>query len=122
MKRLLPLGIACVCVLLIADQSTAGQAGASGSIIGQVKDESGAVLPGVTITAKSPALQVPSVVGVTDAQGEYRITPLPIGVYSVEYDLSGFQKVRQNDIRITVGFVARMDVKLLVGAVEETIT
>ena len=63
-------------------------------IIGQVTDESGAVLPGVTVTATSPALQVPSVVSVTDGRGDYRLTPLPIGTYTVEYTLAGFQTVR----------------------------
>ena len=46
-------------------------------IIGQVTDESGAVLPGVTVTATSPALQVPSVVSVTDERGEYRLYAAP---------------------------------------------
>src|SRR5439155_22045889 len=103
--------------LTLVPRSAAAQAAASGSIIGQVRDESGAVLPGVTVTATSPALQVPSVSTVTDEQGEYRLTPLPIGVYAVDYELSGFQKVRQEDIRITVGFIARLDVKLHVGDV-----
>ena len=47
------------------------------------EDLGGAVLPGVTVTATSPALQVPSVVDVTNERGEYRLTPLPIGVYTV---------------------------------------
>ena len=55
-------------------------------IIGQVVDESGAALPGVTVTAKSPALQVPEVTAVTDGRGEYRLTPLPIGTYEVTYE------------------------------------
>src|SRR5256885_1443489 len=53
------------------------------SIVGQVKDESGAVLPGVTVTTKSPALQVPEIATVTDERGEYRLSPLPPGSYSV---------------------------------------
>jgi hypothetical protein len=111
-----------LCLALGAERATAGQAAAVGSIIGQVKDEGGGVLPGVTVTATSPALQVPSIAAVTDAQGEYRLTPLAIGVYTVEYELSGFQKVRQEDVRITVGFIARLDIRLSVGALSETIT
>src|SRR5438034_6889038 len=79
--------------------AAAGQA-SGGSIIGQAKDESGAVLPGVSVTATSPALQVGSVSTVTDERGEYRITPLPIGSYTVSYELSGFQGVR-NEVRLT---------------------
>ena len=54
----------------------AGQAGTAATIIGQVTDESGAILPGVTVTVTSPALQVPQMTGVTDEQGElpaYRV-------------------------------------------------
>jgi hypothetical protein len=93
-----------------------------GGIIGQVKDESGAVLPGVTVTATGPALQVPSVASVTDATGEYRITPLPIGTYTVEYTLAGFQTVKHEGIRLNVGFTARIDVQLKVGSLQESIT
>ena len=59
----------------------AGQAQTTASIVGRVTDESGGILPGVTVTATGPALQVPQVVAVTDAQGDYRLTPLPIGTY-----------------------------------------
>ena len=91
-------------------------------IIGQVTDESGAVLPGVTVTATSPALQVPSVVSVTDGRGAYRLSPLPIGTYTVEYILAGFQTVRREGVRLTIGFTAAIDVPLKVGALEESIT
>ncbi|MBI2835511.1 MAG: TonB-dependent receptor [Acidobacteria bacterium] len=99
---------------------SAQQAGAS--IVGQVTDEGGGVLPGVTITATSPALQVPQVTGVSSDLGEYRLSPLPIGTYTVEYALSGFRTVRREGIRLTVGFTARVDVVLKVGALEETVT
>ena len=105
-----------------SDHATAGQAQTVGSIVGRVTDESGAVLPGVTVTATSPALQVPQVAVVTDAQGDYRLTPLPIGTYEVAYTLTGFQTVRRDSLRLTAGFVARVDVALKVGAIEESIT
>ena len=104
-----------------ADLAIAGQA-QEASIIGQVTDESGAVLPGVTVTATSPALQVPQVTGVTNERGEYRLTPLPIGTYTVQYELQGFGALRRQDIRLTAGFTARVDVALNVGALEESIT
>ena len=100
----------------------AGQAQTAGSIVGRATDESGGVLPGVTVTATSPALQLPQVVDVTDAQGDYRLTPLPIGTYEVAYTLTGFQTVRRDTLRLTAGFVARVDVALKVGALEESIT
>src|SRR6185503_1848830 len=103
-----------------ASIASAGQADAS--IYGLVTDESGAVLPGVTVSVTSPALQVRTVTAVTAADGEYRITPLPIGVYQIEYTLQGFQTVRQEGTRLSVGFAARVDVKMHVGNLEETVT
>lgn len=119
-RRMVSTGVvgAIVFVLAIASSAAAQDAG----IMGQVTDESGGVLPGVTVTATSPSLQVPSVVAVTDERGDYRITPLPIGTYIVEYTLSGFQTQRRDGVRLTVGFTARLDVGLKVGSLEETIT
>ncbi len=111
-----------VILLVILTWATGVSAQQNAGIIGQVKDESGAVLPGVTVTATSPALQVPSVTAVTDATGEYRITPLPIGTYTVEYLLTGFQTVKREGIRLTVGFTARLDTQMNVGSLQESIT
>jgi hypothetical protein len=94
----------------------------SASIIGRVTDESGGVLPGVTITATSPALQVPSISTVADVNGDFRISPLPIGTYTVTYELSGFEGIRREEIRLTVGFVARLDATMKVGTLAETVT
>ncbi len=113
--------LVCAAVSVVADMAMANQQTAA-SIIGQVKDESGAVLPGVTVTATSPALQLPQVTSVTDEQGEYRLTPLPIGTYEVVYELAGFQIIRQTDVRLTTGFVAKLDVALKIGGVAETVT
>jgi hypothetical protein len=106
-------------VLLIASSASAQQ---DAGILGIVTDESGAILPGVTVTVTGPALQVPSVAAVTDSRGEYRMTPLPIGTYTVEYALQGFAAVKREGIRLTVGFTAKVDVQLKVGSLEETIT
>jgi hypothetical protein len=91
-------------------------------IVGQVVDESGAALPGVTVTAKSPALQLPQVTTLTDNRGEYRLTPLPIGTYEVTYDISGFQTVRREGLRLTSGFTAKIDIEMKVGALQESVT
>jgi hypothetical protein len=100
----------------------AGQGANPAGIIGVVTDNTGAVLPGVTVTATSPALQVPSVTSVSDERGDYRLTPLPIGLYTVLFELPGFQNVRREGVRLTVGFTARVDSEMNVGAVAETIT
>jgi hypothetical protein len=118
--RLVPLVIG---LLPLAAPAGAGQgAAAPASIVGQITDGTGAVLPGVTVTATSPALQVPSVTTVTDERGDYRLSPLPIGVYAVSYELAGFQMLRRDGVRLTVGFAARLDQVMNLGAVSETIT
>ena len=122
-RRLITLTVLAVFSLSsFAADSLAAQGGIAATITGQVTDESGAILPGVTVSATSPALQVPQVTAVTDARGEYRLTPLPIGTYAVTYELSGFVSNRREEIRLTVGFTARVDVVLGVGAVQETVT
>lgn len=95
---------------------------AQASITGVVRDASGAVLPGVTVEASSPALieKVRSVV--TDGTGQYRIIDLRPGTYVVTYTLSGFSIVRREGIELTGTFVATIDVDLRVGGLEETIT
>jgi len=111
-----------VALLFLAfDRAASAQTGTA-TINGQVTDESGAVLPGVTVTAMSPALQVPQVISATDQEGRYRLTPLPIGTYSVTFELAGFKTVRREEIRLTVGFTARVDAAMSVGALAETIT
>ena len=99
----------------------AGQ-GEEAGILGQVTDESGAVLPGVTVTASSPALQTRDMSIVTNERGEYRLSPLPIGTYTVTYQISGFQSIRREGVRLTVGFMAKLDVSMKVGSLEETVT
>ena len=108
-------GLACPTLVAAQGSQPAG-------IIGQVKDLTDAILPGVTVTATSPALQLPQVSTVTDEQGEFRLSPLPVGVYTVTFELSGFQTVRREGIRLDVGFTARLDQKLSLGAVAETVT
>lgn len=78
-------GLLVLTALVVVPALAAAQAArATATIFGQVTDESGATLPGVTVTLRSPALQVPSMSTVTDERGEYRLTPLPIGRTQVE--------------------------------------
>src|SRR5262245_59512798 len=92
------------------------------SIAGLVKDSSGAVLPGVTVEATSPALieKVRSVI--TDGQGQYRIVDLRPGTYSVTFTLPGFAAVKVDNVTLTSGFTASVNAEMKPGAVEETVT
>ena len=95
---------------------------AQATLTGVVRDASGAVLPGVTVEAASPALieKVRSVV--SDDTGQYRIVDLRPGTYSVTFLLPGFNTVKRDGILLSGSFVATVNAELTVGAVEETIT
>ncbi len=95
---------------------------AQASITGVVKDTSGAVLPGVTVEAASPALIEKVRTAVTDGNGQYRITELRPGGYTVTFTLPGFNTVKRDGITLTGSFTATVDAELRVGALEETIT
>ena len=95
---------------------------AQASITGLVRDSSGAVLPGVTVEAASPALIEKVRSAVTDGTGQYRIVDLRPGTYSVTFTLPGFSVVRRDGVELTGSFTASIDAEMRVGAVEETIT
>jgi len=95
---------------------------AQSSITGVVKDTSGAVLPGVTVEASSPALIAGSSTAVTDSQGLYRIVDLRPGPYTVTFTLPGFASVRREGIELRGEFVANVNADMQVGAIEETLT
>jgi hypothetical protein len=92
------------------------------SIEGTVTDETGAALPGVTITLTSPALQVAQLLETTNSEGYYRFTQLPAGAFKVRFELAGFQSVLREALQVGVGFAAKLDLAMKIGAVEETIT
>ena len=95
---------------------------AQSGIAGVVRDTTGAVMPGVTVEASSPALieKVRSVV--TDGQGRYNIVDLRPGVYTVTFSLVGFSTIRREGVELPTSFTATVNADLRVGALEETIT
>jgi hypothetical protein len=95
---------------------------AQSSIAGTVRDTSGAVLPGVTVEAASPALIEKVRTAVTDGQGVYRIVDLRPGPYTVTFTLQGFNTFRRTGIELRAEFTATVDADLMLGTVEETIT
>lgn len=95
----------------------------SGSaIVGIVRDTTGAVLPGVTVEASSPALIEKVRTAVTDGQGLYRIVDLRPGAYVVTFTLPGFNITRREGIELTASFTASVNADMRVGALEETVT
>ncbi len=92
----------------------------SGAIVGTVTDPSGAVIGGASITVTNVDTSI-SVKATTDASGDYVVTPLPIGRYSVTVEASGFKKSVRSDITLNVQDRVRVDAKLEVGAVTDTV-
>ena len=91
----------------------------TGEIHGRVTDASGAVLPGATITVEGPALIQPEV-SVSTETGAYSFPRLPVGVYSIRFELAGFRPTLQQEVRIQSGFSAQINVKLELSTVQET--
>jgi hypothetical protein len=98
-----------------------GGAGSTGSIQGQVVDESAAVVPGVTVTATSPVLLVAQTT-TSNAQGLYRFPGLPAGTYKLTFEMPGFRTVNRDGIRIGIGFTAMVNPTLSVKQMQEETT
>ncbi|MGQ0736399.1 MAG: TonB-dependent receptor domain-containing protein [Acidobacteriota bacterium] len=93
----------------------------SGAIVGKITDATGAVLPGVTVTATSPSMQGQQL-AITNQEGNYRIPSVPPGDYRLLYELVGFTTVIREGIRVGLGFTATVNVELRVATLEETVT
>jgi len=117
MRSLKGILFAIVCLVLFP-----AAAYAQASIAGVARDSSGAVLPGVTVEAASPALieKVRSVT--TDGTGQFKIVDLRPGTYSVTFMLPGFNTFKRDGIELAGTFTATVNADMRVGALEETVT
>jgi hypothetical protein len=106
------------CILAWASPA---HAQAIGSIFGKVTDASGGVLPGVTVTVTGPSLQQP-LVAVTGESGTYQFPSVPIGTFTVTFELASFKKAVRPNVVITTGFNAGVDQKMEIGAMTEEVT
>lgn len=118
MRRRIRFSVWVLTCLLLAPAAARAQS----AFAGVVKDATGAVLPGVTIEASSPALieQVRS--ASTDANGAYKIENLRPGVYVLTFSLPGFSTVKRDGVELSSNFTATINAELRVGAMEETVT
>src|SRR5688572_12670224 len=105
-------------VFVLAQQAAFAQ----GTITGVVRDDSGGVLPGVTVEAASPALIEKTKSAVTDGTGQYRIVDLRPGTYSLTFSLPGFTTVKREGLELTGSATLTITADMRVGSLEETIT
>jgi outer membrane receptor protein involved in Fe transport len=109
------------CFFLQATTTAAQTVGtAAAAVDGTARDNTGAVLPGVTITISSAAL-MGTRTATTDPEGFYRFPALPPGEYMLVFALEGFRTVRREDVRVGVGFTATVDVVLGLAALQESV-
>lgn len=109
-------GLLCLGILTLG--SALVMADVTGSILGSVRDQSSAMMPGIQVVAVNLDTNL-SQQTTTNETGEYRILALPIGRYRVEATAPGFQKFVANDIDLTVNEQRRIDITLNVGSVEQ---
>lgn len=109
-------------LLLATAPAVLAQSSTAASLEGKASDETGAALPGVTVTLSSPVLQIAVPSQATRGDGVYRFVNLPAGVYQVMFELTGFQTIVREDVRLNAGFAARVDAAMKLGSVEEKVT
>src|SRR4030095_10840825 len=115
-------GSVAACGAILLAVTGAAEAQTNSAIAGVVKDATGAVLPGVTVEASSPALIEKVRTAITDNTGQYKIIELQPGTYTVTFSLQGFSTVRRAGIELTSGFTASVTADLRLGDISETHT
>jgi hypothetical protein len=122
MKKAFVLQIAMIAILTVIPRLALAQGIGAASIVGVVKDASGAVLPGVTVEAASPVLIEKVRTTVSDSEGRYQLAELRPGTYAVSFSLQGFSTYKREGLALSANFVATVNADLKVGELTETIT
>lgn len=116
------IGVTFLAGLLLLPVAARAQSSTSGGIAGTARDTTGAVLPGVTVEAASPALIEKVRTVVTDDHGEYKILDLRPGAYAVTFTLTGFNTVKREGLTLSAGVTLPVSADMKVGSLAETIT
>ncbi|MGE3274822.1 MAG: carboxypeptidase regulatory-like domain-containing protein [Vicinamibacterales bacterium] len=117
-------GLLAAALVLVSAGSAFAQGGGASStatIQGRITDAQGAVLPGVTVTAQSPAM-LGTQVQISNENGNYRFPAVPPGTYTLTYELPGFNTVKREGIQLSLGFTATINMELALATLEETVT
>ena len=115
------VALALIAGIAVSVPSTAGAQAANGTLLGNVRDETGAPVPGATITVTEVQTNIGRTV-VTNETGYYTFTNLPSGIYRVEGELQGFKKFVREGVEVRVNTTVRVDVPLSVGALTESVS
>ena len=119
MRRAVKLTFAIAAFLVLLPGAAFAQ---DGQIAGVVRDPAGLVMPGVLVEVTSPALIEKVRSATTDDSGQYRITSLPVGTYTVTFTLEGFSRQQRDNVALTTGFTAPVNATMAVGQRSETVT
>jgi hypothetical protein len=117
MKKII-LAMIVLCALVVPSLALAQQT--TGNINGRIVDAQGAAVPGVTVTAKSPQTGFTRT-DVSDGEGIYRLTSLPVGTYEVSAELSGFSTFSRKDVVVNVAQTTDLNVELTLAGVTESV-
>jgi hypothetical protein len=120
MARRITPALIVLAFLFSAPPPAGGQVNA-GSILVRVTDEQGAVMPGVTVTIRSPVIVAGQITNVTDSRGTFRFTPLLPSQYSVTFELAGFQSMVRETIVVSVGQTTPVEQVMKVATLAETV-
>ncbi|HWT44796.1 MAG TPA: carboxypeptidase regulatory-like domain-containing protein, partial [Vicinamibacterales bacterium] len=108
-------------VLLISAFAWPAAGQVTGSIAGTVRDASGAVLPGVTVTLTGPSLQRQNEIVTTATDGTYRMPLVPPGVYQLKFELSGFAPITRTQVEVALNRQTTLDEAMSVAGVSESV-
>src|SRR5215217_8882826 len=118
--RRIGLALALLSGLLLTVPSHASAQAVTGTLLGNVTDTTGAAVPGATVTARETQTNV-SRTAVTNETGHYIFSSLQNGTYAVEAELQGFKKILREGVEVKVNTTVRVDLKLEVGQLNETV-
>src|SRR5919198_1551289 len=114
-------GVLWIGLIVLSCSARAAAQVEQGRLLGTVKDAQGGVLPGVTVTATSPAL-IGQRTALTEPDGRYLLTNLPSGPYALKFELQGFQPFIRQNIVVSQGSTLTIDATLELASLAENVT
>ncbi|MEO5894171.1 MAG: carboxypeptidase-like regulatory domain-containing protein, partial [Vicinamibacterales bacterium] len=118
MKRIVLAAMVALCSFAV---STASAQQTTGNISGRITDAQGSAVPGVSVTAKNTQTGFVRT-DVSDGEGVYRLTALPVGTYDLNAELQGFSRYESKGLILNVGQTVSVDLPMKVASLSETVT